>query len=166
MKKESGGLYGVKNSGIHGKGIFARTNIKKGIKIIEYIGEKISKKEGDKRSEEQYEKAMKTGKGAVYVFELNKTQDLDGDVPWNPARFINHSCNPNCKVSIRKDRIWIFSIKNIKKGQELSYDYGYDLEDYHEHPCKCGSKNCMGYIIGEENRKKFEKLLEKFSGKK
>ena len=68
----------------------------------------------------------------MYIFELNKKYDIDGFFRYNKARYINHSCNPNCEVDIINDRIWISSIKNIRKGQELSYDYGYefDKEDF------------------------------------
>jgi hypothetical protein len=151
-------LYSVKLSGVHGNGIFASKDIAKGTPIIEYVGNIVSKKEGDKIYEEQYEESKKTGTGAVYIFELNKKQDIDGNVSWNPARFINHSCTPNCKYKIIDNRIWIISIRDIKEGEELNYDYNYDLEGYKDHPCKCGSKNCLGYIVGKRYRKKFEKI--------
>ncbi|MDD5193140.1 MAG: SET domain-containing protein-lysine N-methyltransferase [Candidatus Nanoarchaeia archaeon] len=153
----------IKNSKIHGKGVYAKQDIKKKTKVIEYVGEIISKKEGDRRADLQFDEAKKNKeKGAVYVFELDKENDLDGDVSYNPAKYINHSCNPNCKVSIRNKRIWIKAIKNIKKGEEINYDYGYELDnDYKDHPCKCGSKNCIGYIIGKDYWKKFKKMQRK-----
>lgn len=156
-------LVKIRNSKIHGRGIYAKTDIKKKTKVIEYIGEIISKKEGDKRSDKQFEKAKKNKKkGAVYVFELDDKHDLDGDVSYNPAKYINHSCNPNCGFSIRNKRIWIKAIKNIKKGEEINYDYGYELDDdYKNHPCKCNSKNCIGYIIGKDYWKKFKNMQEK-----
>lgn len=162
MKSKNSGLfYIVRNSKIHGKGVFARKDIPKGTKIIEYLGNIVSSKEGEKIAEEQYNKSKKTGSGAVYIFELNKKQDIDGNVSWNPARFINHSCDPNCKYKIIDNHIWIISIKNIKKGEELNYNYGYDLNDYKEHPCLCGSSSCKGYIIGKRYWKKFDKLVRK-----
>lgn len=139
---------------MHGDGLFAKTDIKKGVRIIEYEGDIVSKKEGDRRSEEQIEKSKKTGGGAVYVFELDRTHDLDGSVPYNTARFINHSCDPNSKYKIEKGHIWIISTKNIQKGEEITYDYGYDLEDYEDHMCRCNSKSCLGYIVGKEYRNK------------
>lgn len=151
-------LYQVRNSKIHGKGVYARKDIPKDTFIIEYVGNIVSRKEGDKIAEEHYNKHKKTGSGAVYIFELNKKQDIDGDVSWNPAKYINYSCEPNCRYKIIDNHIWIISIRDIEKGEELSYDYGYDLEDYKDHPCKCNSKNCMGYIIGKRYRKKFERL--------
>tara|TARA_B100000700_G_C14536417_1_gene619956 strand:+ start:132 stop:629 length:498 start_codon:yes stop_codon:yes gene_type:complete len=151
------------NSSIHGKGIVATTNIKKGKKIIEYVGEKILKSEGDKRSEKRINKYLNSDKtGSVYIFELNKKYDIDGSFKYNKARYINHSCNPNCEVDIFDNRIWISSIKNIRKGEELSYDYGYtfDKNDYKDHPCKCGAKNCIGYIISSEELDKFLKHIK------
>lgn len=162
-KRKLNKLWIVRNSKIHGKGVFANKDIPKGRKIIEYVGKIVSTKEGDKISEEQYKKSKKTGKGAVYVFELNKKQDIDGNVSWNPARFINYSCSPNCKYKFIGNHIWIVSAREIPKGEELSYDYGYDLEDYQDHKCKCNSKNCLGYIIGKRYRKKFERLRKQKS---
>ena len=156
-------MYQVKKSKVHGKGIYASQNIKKGEKIIEYIGEKISRKEGDRRSEIRIKKYLDSKKmGSVYIFQLNNRQDIDGSPLYNKARYINHSCNPNCEVEIEKGRIWISSIRGIKKGEELSYDYGYsfDKNDYKDHPCKCGSKYCIGYIISSDDWDKFVKYLK------
>ena len=90
-------LWYKKKSGVHGSGLFACQNIKKGTKIIEYVGDKVTKKEGDKRADIQIIKAKKNkNNGMVYVFELNKRYDIDGDVKYNHARLIKHSCNPNC----------------------------------------------------------------------
>ena len=153
-------MWKVKKSGIHNKGIFATQNINKSIKIIEYIGEKISKKEGDIRSEKRIKKYLNSNKtGSVYIFELNSRYDIDGSPIYNKARYINHSCSPNCEVEIARGKIWIKSIKNIKKGEELSYDYGYefDKDDYKDHPCKCGSKNCIGFIISSDDWKKYKR---------
>jgi len=152
----------IKNSKIHGKGIYAKKNIKKGTKIIEYIGEIISKDEGYKRAGDQYKLSKKNKNlGAVYVFELNKKYDLDGSFKYNLARFINHSCNPNSKYKQKGLRIWIVAKNNIKKGEEISYDYGYDLKEYKNHKCKCGSKKCIGYIIGKNFKKDLKKLINK-----
>jgi len=157
-------MWKVKKSSVHGKGIVAIKNIKKGTRIIEYIGEKILKSEGDKRSEKRLTKYLNSKvTGSVYIFELNKKYDIDGSPLYNKARYINHSCDPNCEVDIVKNEIWISSIKNIKKGEELSYDYGYefDSEDYKDHSCKCGSDNCIGYIISSDDWKKFGKYINK-----
>ena len=154
----------TKKSKIHGMGIYASKDIPKNTKIIEYIGEKISKKEGDIRSEKRIKKYLNSKKtGSVYIFELNSKYDIDGSKRYNKARYINHSCDPNCEVDIIDGEIWISSIKKIKKGDELSYDYGYafDKDDYKDHVCKCGSKFCIGYIISSDDWPKFLKYLEK-----
>ena len=131
------------NSPIHGTGGFARCDISAGTTIIEYVGERIDKAEALKRCEADNR----------YIFFIDDTWDIDGDVPWNPARFINHSCTPNCEAELDDEagRIWINAVRNIKVGEELSFNYGYDLEDYEEHPCRCGTSECVGYIVAEEH---------------
>ena len=159
-------LVEYKNSIIHGTGVYAKEDISKGIKVIEYLGELISKEEGDRRADEQEKKSKENPEyGKVYIFDLNKKYDLDGNFPWNLARFINHSCKPNCRYKQEGNRIWIVSKRNIKKGEEITYDYDYDLDDYKDHVCKCGSKNCIGFIIGKSYWKKFRELnAEKQAG--
>jgi hypothetical protein len=160
-------MWKLKKSSVHGTGIVSTESIKKGTKIIQYIGEKITKKEGDKRSEERIRKFLnKKNEGSVYIFELNKKYDIDGSPLYNKARYINHSCKPNCEVEIIKNEIWIISIKDISYGDELNYDYGYpfDKDDYKDHICKCGSKNCIGYIVSQDDWKKlknFSKVKDK-----
>ena len=146
-------LWFKKKSHVHGSGLFAVQNIKKGSKIIEYIGDKVTKKEGDKRADKQIKQYKKNkNNGMVYVFELNKLYDIDGSVSHNHAKLINHSCNSNCEVEIINNEIWISAIKNIKKNTELSYNYGYSYDtDYVDHICKCGSSNCVGYILDEDH---------------
>jgi len=161
-------MWKVKISKIHGSGVFATENIKKGTTIIEYIGEKVTRKEGDRRSDIRIRRYLNSKeKGSVYIFELNQRYDIDGSFAYNKARYINHSCSPNCEVDIIKGKIWISSIKNIKKGEELSYDYGYSFEkdDYEDHICKCGSRNCIGYIISQDDWKKFKNWKKKLRKK-
>jgi len=157
-------MWKVKKSKVHGTGVFATENIKNNTSIIEYIGEKITKSEGDKRSTARIKKYLnKKNAGSVYIFELNKKYDIDGSPLYNKARYINHSCNPNCEVDIFKNEIWISSIKSIKKGEELNYDYGYpfDEDDFSDHICKCKSKKCIGYIISQDDWPKYKKYLKK-----
>ena len=158
----------VKKSSKHGKGVFSTKEIKKNTKIIQYIGEKISKAEGDRRSALRIKRFLNSKKtGSVYIFELNKKYDIDGSLIKNKARYINHSCDPNCEVDIIRGKIWISSIRNIKKGEELTYDYGYefDKEDYKDHICKCGSRKCIGYIISSDDWKKFSKHISKITNR-
>ena len=130
-----------RESSIHGTGGFARVDIEPETCLIEYVGERISKQESLNRC---------VG-GNTRIFGLDDTWDLDGDVSWNPARWLNHSCSPNCEARLEDDgRIWIVSVRPIVGGEELTFNYGYDLEDLEEHPCHCGTANCVGYIVAEE----------------
>ncbi len=158
---ESKVLWVARESVIHGSGLFANKDIKKGKRVIEYVGEKITKEESYRRADRQLKKSNKSDDGAVYIFEIDEEHDIDGNVDWNPARLINHSCDPNCEASDDEGRIWIESIRKIKQGEELSYNYGYDLEHFEDHPCRCGSPKCVGYIVKPDAWKKLEKALKK-----
>jgi uncharacterized protein len=161
MEPTSSPYIEVRLSSIHNHGIFAKKGIPKGTKVIQYVGEKILGKEGDRRSELHLERAAKNGAhGAVYVFELNDKFDIDGSPDYNTAKYINHSCSPNCEADIGPEEIWIVAIRDIKQGEELTYNYGYDMEDFEDHPCKCGSKNCVGYILEEEHWPKLQQALK------
>ncbi|SRR3989344_1106611 len=151
----------IQNSKIHNKGIFAVKDIPKGTRVIEYVGEYVDKNQAEIISDKELEEAKSNPEshGAVYLFTLNKNYDVNGNVSWNTARLINHSCNPNCESDVIHGKVWIIATKNIKKGEELSYDYGYDLDNWYDHLCNCESKNCIGYITSQNNwinlRKKF-----------
>lgn len=151
----------VRGSTIHNRGIFARIDVPKDVPIIEYVGEKITKAESTRRGVALGEKAKKTGGAAVYIFTLNSRYDLDGGYPGNPARLINHSCDPNCEAYIMKGRIWIYSLREIQKGEELTYNYGFDLDTWEDHPCRCGKANCVGYILDKKYWKRLGRILEK-----
>ncbi|HYF33927.1 MAG TPA: SET domain-containing protein-lysine N-methyltransferase, partial [Prosthecobacter sp.] len=127
----------VRRSSIHQRGVFARRDILKEEEVIEYVGEKISKEESDRRGQNLMEKASKSGGAAVYIFTLNEEFDLDGGFSWNPARLINHSCDPNCEAFITDDRVWIYAKRDIAKGEELTFNYGFDMETWEDHPCRC-----------------------------
>jgi SET domain-containing protein len=129
-----------RQSPIHGIGGFAKTDLPAGTRVIEYIGEKITKAESLCRCELNNE----------YIFALDDDWDLDGNMLWNPARFLNHSCAPNCEAELDAGRVWIRTLRHIGAGEELTLNYGYDLEDWREHPCYCGAPNCAGYIVAEE----------------
>lgn len=137
-------------SKIHQQGLFATKLIPDDTEIIPYVGEKVSKTEGDRRAIDLAEEREGTGEASVYMFILDDDCDIDGNVPHNTARLINHSCDPNCEAQIIHDEIWIVSLREIKKGVELTFDYGFDLDQYDEHPCRCGSPNCVGYIVARE----------------
>ncbi|MEM8952950.1 MAG: SET domain-containing protein-lysine N-methyltransferase [Verrucomicrobiota bacterium] len=150
----------VKRSGIHARGLFAKRAIPEGTRVIEYIGEKVTKAESERRGREQDAIGRDTGEGTVYIFTLNKRHDIDGNVEWNWARLANHSCDPNCTTDIVRGKIWLIAERDIAKGEEIVYDYNFDLEYYEEHPCLCGSHNCCGFMVGETYRDKLKKLLK------
>ena len=142
----------VRNSRIHGRGVFAKSDIPKGARIIEYVGEKITKAEAERRGDWRLKRYKNNpNMAAVYIFDLNKRYDIDGNVPYNKARYINHSCDPNCEVEIIRGKIWIMATKDIKKGDELFYNYGYDLDSYEDHRCQCQTHRCVGFILAEEH---------------
>ncbi len=142
----------VRNSVIHGRGVFAKTDIHKGVRIIEYVGERITKAEAERRGDARVNLHKKNeALGAVYIFELNKRHDIDGNVPYNKARYMNHSCTPNSEPMIIRGKIWVITLRDIKKGEEIFYNYGYDLENYLDHRCRCNTERCVGYIVSEEH---------------
>ena len=139
-------LYKIKKSNIDNKGLYASQNIKDRTKIIEYRGKIVTKKFVEANPKFDNEKA-------IYLFNINKKYDLDGDFKYNTARLINHSCDPNCEVYGTGLKVWVYAIKDIKKGEELSYDYGFSFDqDYKDFPCRCGSKKCVGFILREGSR--------------
>ncbi len=129
-----------RTSAIHGTGGFARRAIPAGTRVIEYVGRRIDKAESLRQCE----------RGNPFVFTVDEAWDLDGDVPENPARWLNHSCAPNCEAENDEGRIWIVALRDIPTAAELTFNYGYDLVDYRDHPCACGTPECVGFILAEE----------------
>ncbi|HII72605.1 TPA: SET domain-containing protein [Candidatus Woesearchaeota archaeon] len=159
-KTVSAPLFEVRRSSIHGNGVFAATSIPKGTMIIEYVGEKLTKAESDRRIEE-WESKRGPDDGEVYIFELDDEYDIDGNVPENDAKFVNHSCDPNCEYYYVDGHIWYRAKKDIRPGEELSINYGFDLDDFEDYPCRCGSPNCVGYIVDEEDWPAMKEILRK-----
>ena len=156
-------LYKIKKSKIDnkGRGLYASCDIKKGTKIINYIGKIITNREVDESNKFDNKKR-------IYLFTLNKKYTLDGDFPWNIAGLVNHSCDNNCDYNGKGLKVWISAQRDIKMGEEFTCDYGFGFDrDYKQFPCKCGSKNCCGYIVREESRwrisKKFAMSNKKFN---
>jgi SET domain-containing protein len=156
-------LYKITKSNIDkgGRGLYATKDIKEGTRIIDYVGKIITKKQTEESQKFDNTKP-------IYLFNLNKKYDMDGDVSWNPARLINHSCSNNCDYNGTGLKLWVIAIKNIKKGEEITADYGFGYdEDYKQFPCKCHSIKCCGYIVRAESRwrinKKFSLSLQKSS---
>lgn len=131
----------VKNSSIHRRGVFAASDLPKGMRVIEYTGRKLS------YDQAEYSKSD-------YLFQVNRKTFIDGR---NTARYINHSCYPNCEIIISKGRIWIDTTRPIRKGEELAYNYSFDLKESKDYPCACGSEKCVGFILDEYYWPKFKK---------
>ena len=150
-------LYRVKKSNIdrNGKGLYATKDIKEGTRIIDYVGKIITKKQTEES--ERFDNSK-----PIYLFNLNNRYDLDGDLKSNIARLINHSSSNNCDYEGKGLKLWVVAIKNIKRNEELTCDYGFSYDsDYKQFPCKCSSKNCVGYIVREGSRWRINKKFKK-----
>jgi len=138
----------LRRSKIHGRGVYARTDIPKGTRLIEYTGERIGNAEADRRYEDD-----KMRQHHTFLFILNSRTCVDAAVGGNISRFINHSCDPNCVAWIEGQHIWIEALRDIKAGDELGYEYeydflpGYTVEDLEFYGCDCGSRKCRGTIV-------------------
>jgi hypothetical protein len=150
----------VRGSDIHGRGVYATCPIPPGTQIIEYVGELVDKHESQRRGVSQHAKSLKSGDAAVYIFTLSKKYDIDGNVPWNTARLINHSCEPNCEAWIVGRKIFIHSLVEIQAGEELTFDYGFDVDCYEDHRCLCGRSGCVGYIVSRSQWAELETRLK------
>jgi SET domain-containing protein len=164
--KQSNAFVEVRKSPIHGMGVFASRRIRKGTRIIEYIGERIDKEESNRRGLALFEESQKTGGASVYIFDLNDKWDLDGNKPYNDARLINHSCEPNSEMVNEDDRLFLFALRDILPGEEITFDYGYDIEHFLDHPCRCGTDSCVGYIVSRSQWKQLKRRLQRGKGKK
>lgn len=122
-------------------GGYARQRIPKGTYVIEYVGEKITKEEAERRCNDDN----------CYIFTYDEEYDLDGSVEWNLARWINHSCDANCETIDDEGHMWIVAVRDILPGEEISFNYCYDLDEYEDHPCHCGSDKCVGYIVDDKH---------------
>jgi SET domain-containing protein len=138
----------LKRSRIHGRGVYARKDIPKGTRMIEYAGELISNAEADRRYDDE-----SMAEHHTFLFILNSRQCRDAAVGGHISRFINHACDPNCVALIEGQHIWIDALRDIRKGEELGYEYeydfepGYTIEDLEFYSCQCGSPKCRGTIV-------------------
>ncbi len=141
----------IRRSKIHNAGCYTKAAIKKGAQIVEYTGPRLTVAEANKK----YKKATRT-----YLFGLEDEKTvIDGE---GMAAFINHSCAPNCEPDEIGRRVWIFALRNIKAGEELTYDYNlYDGELDDESVCYCKAKSCRGTMYSEEEMERRAKLLKR-----
>ncbi|HPF25142.1 MAG TPA: SET domain-containing protein-lysine N-methyltransferase [Steroidobacteraceae bacterium] len=146
-------LIKVRRSKVHGSGVFAVAPIKKGTRIIEYLGDRVSHKVADDRYEDHDENDNHT-----FLFIVDKRTVIDAGVGGNAARFINHQCDPNCESVIQNRRVYIEAIRNIEPGEELGYDYQIgrekdDPDDVDEvYACRCGASSCRGTMLWPAKR--------------
>jgi SET domain-containing protein len=141
----------VRRSPIHGRGVFAANDIAKGARIIEYTGDRISHAKADRLYADLHD-----GNSHTMLFAATDKVVIDATKRGGPARWINHSCAPNCEANEEGGRVFIDAIRPIKAGMELSYDYCLVLEERHtpklkrEHPCHCGARGCRGTLLGKK----------------
>lgn len=141
-------IFEVRQSAVHGMGAFALRRIRKGTRIVEYLGERVSHKEADRRYE-----TKDINDAHTFLFIVDSKTVIDAGVDGNEARFLNHSCNPNCESVIENRRVFIEAIRTIEPGEEMTYDYQIQRED--DDPpgieevfaCRCGFPQCRGTML-------------------
>lgn len=144
-------MFEVRPSSIQGLGAFATVSIPAGVRLIEYTGERLTPAQAEARYPDGEDDRHHT-----YLFAIDDDIVLDAAVNGNEARFINHSCDPNCDAVVEDGRIWIETIRDVAPGEELAYDYAYALEQRHtpaakrRYPCVCGSAKCRGTILARK----------------
>jgi uncharacterized protein len=138
----------VRSSGVHGRGVFAATQIAAGVRLIEYKGERITWDEALRRHPHDPDHPNHT-----FYFALDNELVIDGKIGGNQARWINHSCKPNCEADEVDGRVFIHTLRDIEAGEELFYDYGLVLDERHtkklkkEYACYCGHSSCRGTML-------------------
>jgi uncharacterized protein len=160
-------LIEVRRSNVHGLGVFAAKPIPKGTRIIEYVGERVSHDEADRRYEEKDANDSHT-----FLFIVDSKTVIDAGVDGNDARFFNHSCDPNCESTVEKRRVYIEALRDIAAGAELTYDYQIQRED--DDPdnidevfaCRCGFAQCRGTMLWPTERKAKRKKAKSQAGGK
>jgi len=148
-------LFEVRASPLHGLGVFALRSIAAGTRVIEYLGERISHEEADRRYE---------GKSAsdnhTFLFIADDATVIDAGVDGNEARFVNHACDPNCESVIEEARVFIDAVRAIAPGEELTYDY--QIQRERDDPpdidavfaCHCGAHGCRGTMMWPPRRRR------------
>ena len=162
-------LYVVRRSRIHGSGVYAAREIPKGTRIVEYLGERISHAQADSRYEEKGQ-----DDGHTFLFVVSSKVVIDAGVNGNDARFINHSCDPNCETVIEGGRVFIEALRDIKPGEELGYEYGLtwestdDPDELANYACRCGAAKCRGSMLDPVplDKKRKKKAARKAAKKK
>ena len=145
----------VRASLLHGLGVFATRRIRRGTRIIEYVGERVSHSEADRRYEHKDADDAHT-----FLFIVDARTVIDAGVDGNEARFVNHACDPNCESVIEDRRVFIEALRTIQPGEELTYDYQIqrEMDDPPDvdaiFACRCGSARCRGSMLWPPRRLK------------
>ncbi|MFT3907437.1 MAG: SET domain-containing protein-lysine N-methyltransferase [Steroidobacteraceae bacterium] len=165
-KAARAGLYRVRRSKVHGLGAFASQAVRKGTRVAEYLGDRISHQEANRRYDTKDNKDNHT-----FLFTVDRYLVIDGGSNGNDARFINHSCDPNLEATVEQRRVFLDAVRSIKPGEELSFDYqiGRDKSDPPDidqvFACRCGAELCRGTMLypakRPEPRKKKSKVVAK-----
>lgn len=146
-------LFEIRPSPIQGQGAFATRRIPKGTRLIEYTGERLTPAEADARYPD-----VPGERHHTFLFAIDDVVVIDAAVGGNDARWINHSCTPNCDAVIDDGHIWIETTRDIEVGEELAYDYAYVLEERHteaakrRYPCHCGTVGCRGTLLAKKRK--------------
>ena len=133
----------VRQSGVHGRGVYTTQVIPKGMRIIEYAGERVSWEAAPDKANDPH----------TFNFGLENGDVINPEIGGNDARWINHSCNPNCEAIEEDDRIFIYAMRNIQAGEELLYDYRMEIDEpvteaaKKKFACHCGASNCRGTLL-------------------
>jgi hypothetical protein len=149
VKPAAGQPFVVKSSRIAGRGGFAARDIARGERVIEYLGERVTHAVADARYDDHAH-----SKHHTFLFAVSRQTVIDAAVNGNDARFLNHSCDANGEAVIERSRVFIVAIKDIRKGEELTYDYAFtrdgtetEEEEFTLYGCRCGTKKCRGTIL-------------------
>ena len=141
----------IRESPMQGLGAFAVQPIPAGLRLIEYAGQRLTPAEADARYPD-----VEGERHHTFLFAIDDDVVIDAAVEGNAARFINHSCEPNCDAVIDEGRIWIDTLREVATGEELAYDYAYVLEERHSpaakrrFPCHCGAVRCRRTILAKK----------------
>lgn len=146
-------FFEVRTSRIQGLGAFALRRIPTGTRLIEYAGERLTPAQADARYPD-----VEGERHHTFLFAIDDAVVIDAAVDGNDARWINHSCDPNCDAVIDDNRIWIEAVRDIEAGEELAYDYAYELEERHtpaakrRFPCNCGAASCRRTLLTRKRK--------------
>jgi hypothetical protein len=147
----------VRRSRIQGRGVFATRAFKKGARIIEYVGERITYEQADAEAPDD----DGSRRHHTFLFAVDDETVIDGGRGGNAARYINHSCDPNCEVVIARRRVFIHALRAVVPGEELFYDYWYVTDETYTmddlrriYPCRCGTAKCRGTLAQPPKRRR------------